>query len=107
MNIPVGKIDSTIAEYPSISRIEFLKNFANTVYKNNLIGSVAEGGVFEGDFAAVINECFPDRTLYLFDTFNGFDDKDLAFEKIEDNNHIQKARFNKKEFTMNIKKWKK
>lgn len=94
LNIPSNKIDATIAEYPTISRIEFLKNFSNMVYEKNLIGNVAEGGVFEGNFAAVINKYFPDRTLYLFDTFDGFNDNDLVYEKIDINKHIQKERFN-------------
>ena len=50
------------------------------VYKKGLEGSCAERGVFEGDFSAVINRFFPDRRLYLFDTFTGFDKRDLKKE---------------------------
>jgi O-methyltransferase len=59
----------------------FIKNFAEDVYESTLPGSVAEVGVFRGDVAAVINECFPDRRLYLFDTFEGFSVADVAVEK--------------------------
>jgi hypothetical protein len=41
---------------------------------------VAECGVFYGNFAAWINEYFPDRKLYLFDTFSGFDERDISAE---------------------------
>ena len=37
-----------------------------------LAGDVAEAGVFRGDFAQYINYAFPNRTLYLFDSFEGF-----------------------------------
>lgn len=37
-----------------------------------IAGDVAEAGVFRGDFAQYINYAFPDRTLYLFDSFEGF-----------------------------------
>ena len=42
--------------------------------------AVAELGVFRGEFAAEINRLFPDGELYLFDTFTGFDESDLAKE---------------------------
>lgn len=42
--------------------------------------AVAEGGVYRGDFASVINRCFPNSKLYLFDTFEGFDERDIAIE---------------------------
>ncbi len=43
--------------------------------------SVAEAGVFQGDFARIINKSYPNRTLYLFDTFEGFSEKDIEYEK--------------------------
>ncbi|MDR3328755.1 MAG: TylF/MycF family methyltransferase [Prevotellaceae bacterium] len=43
-------------------------------------GNVAELGVYRGGFASKINHVFPDKMLYLFDTFEGFDDKDVAVE---------------------------
>lgn len=41
--------------------------------KRNVVGSVAEVGVFRGEFAQYINYAFSDRICYLFDTFDGFD----------------------------------
>ena len=40
-------------------------------------GAVAELGVGVGTFAAMLNHYFPDRRIYLFDTFAGFDARDL------------------------------
>jgi len=42
---------------------------------------VAELGVYKGKFARYINQYFPERRLYLFDTFEGFDNRDIAKEK--------------------------
>jgi len=44
-------------------------------------GNVAELGVYRGDFAKRLNQLFSDRKLYLFDTFTGFDNQDVATEK--------------------------
>ncbi|HRP90567.1 MAG TPA: TylF/MycF/NovP-related O-methyltransferase [Edaphocola sp.] len=44
-------------------------------------GNIAEVGVFRGDFAKRLNVLFPDKKLYLFDTFEGFSKDDVQFEK--------------------------
>jgi len=46
----------------------------------NVSGHIAECGVLRGHFAGYINEIFNDRKLYLFDTFSGFDIKDIREE---------------------------
>lgn len=50
---------------------------ANEIHRRNVPGSVAELGVDFGDTAKYINLYFPDRTCYLFDTFRGFDKRDI------------------------------
>jgi O-methyltransferase len=45
--------------------------------ENEVAGSVAELGVGTGSFAVVLNHQFPDRELHLFDTFTGFDPRDI------------------------------
>jgi O-methyltransferase len=50
------------------------------IVNNQVKGSVAELGIYKGDFAWRLNFLFADRTLYLFDTFSGFDAKDLKQE---------------------------
>ncbi len=53
-------------------RIETLRLNAEYIKQLNVKGSVAELGVYNGDFSKEINKYFGDRTLYLFDTFEGF-----------------------------------
>lgn len=74
-------------------RIWFLENFSE-IAKVNVAGAVAEVGVFRGAFAAEINRCFADRTLYLYDTFEGFDDRDIEMEAAlsEDINALRRWR---------------
>lgn len=83
MGIPAGKIDTCPVQILMQSRILFLKRFAERVYKEGISGSVAEAGVYRGDFARHINRYFPDRKCYLFDTFSGFTDYDIAREQKE------------------------
>jgi O-methyltransferase len=47
---------------------------------HGVAGAVAEVGVYRGFNASVMNHFFPDRTLYLFDTFQGFDSRDVAMD---------------------------
>lgn len=65
------------------SRIMFTERFAQVASSENLKGSVAEAGVYRGEFAKEINRIFPDYKLYLFDTFEGFIDEDIAKEQKE------------------------
>ncbi len=62
-------------------RVIWLKKYAESVYENGISGAVAEAGVNRGDFAEYINKYFYDRQLYLFDTFSGFDERDLEIER--------------------------
>jgi O-methyltransferase len=48
------------------------------ILARNTPGAIAELGVYKGEFAAVLNRLFPERKLYLFDTFEGFSENDLA-----------------------------
>jgi O-methyltransferase len=63
------------------ARVTGLKNTAQLIYDNHIPGATAELGVFQGDFAKEINILFPDRLLYLFDTFEEFPEKDVEKEK--------------------------
>lgn len=47
------------------------------IQRKQVVGAVAELGVYRGDFAVRLNTLFSDRKLYLFDTFTGFDAADL------------------------------
>lgn len=63
------------------ARKVFVEDFSKIVYEYSIQGSVAEVGVFQGDFAKIINRSFHDRKLYLFDTFTGFDKRDVVVEQ--------------------------
>lgn len=62
-------------------RLAFLKLISEEMKKQDIKGDIAELGVYKGDFAKHLNAEFPDRILHLFDTFSGFDARDIAFEK--------------------------
>lgn len=61
-------------------RICSLEAVADEIRLNGVPGSVAELGVYQGDFAKYIHAAFPDRKLFLFDTFEGFSEKDKSVD---------------------------
>ncbi|MCQ4637053.1 class I SAM-dependent methyltransferase [Anaerovorax odorimutans] len=61
-------------------RTATLLRMAERITEQNIPGSIAELGVYKGDTACVLNQRFPERRLYLFDTFQGFDSRDIATE---------------------------
>jgi len=58
-------------------RIGTLEMAAREIIRNNVEGSLAEVGVFKGDFSKEIVKLLPNRKMYLFDTFEGFDERDI------------------------------
>jgi O-methyltransferase len=63
-----------------IIRSSSLELVSLEIYDKKLAGNVAELGVYRGEFAEKINMAFPDRKMYLFDTFEGFNEKDVKTE---------------------------
>ncbi|MCX6284987.1 MAG: class I SAM-dependent methyltransferase [Bacteroidetes bacterium] len=51
--------------------------------KEQVAGAFAELGVYQGESARALHHMDPERKFYLFDTFEGFKDQDLAIEKGE------------------------
>ncbi|KAA9039245.1 class I SAM-dependent methyltransferase [Ginsengibacter hankyongi] len=70
-------IDKNYFDYIRIATLELISFEIN---KKNLRGNVAELGVYKGKFARYINLYFKERNLYLFDTFEGFDKRDVNKE---------------------------
>ena len=66
-------------------RWSIIETCSREIYKNRIQGAVAEAGVYKGGTARWINHLFPDRKLYLFDSFQGFDPSD---QKHDDNNGL-------------------
>lgn len=53
---------------------------ADEIIYNNVQGSCAEVGVYRGYFSKLINRKFPNKKMYLFDTFEGFDGNEIEKE---------------------------
>ena len=50
------------------------------IKERNITGSMAELGVYKGDFSKLFNLYLPKKKLYLFDTFEGFNtDRDVIW----------------------------
>jgi O-methyltransferase len=54
-------------------RIAALNSCVAMLRERNIRGNIAEVGVYKGAFAKLLNRYFPEKKLYLFDTFEGFD----------------------------------
>ncbi|MDR2793572.1 MAG: TylF/MycF family methyltransferase, partial [Treponema sp.] len=65
-----------------IIRSSSLELVSIEIYDKKIEGNVAELGVYRGEFAEKINKAFPDKKLYLFDTFEGFNEKDVEIETV-------------------------
>ncbi|MEP7158166.1 MAG: TylF/MycF/NovP-related O-methyltransferase [Chloroflexota bacterium] len=64
-------------------RLAALEMCAREITERSIVGAVAEVGVYRGEFASYINAAFAERTLYLFDTFEGFDKSQETREREE------------------------
>lgn len=64
-------------DYVRVSTVELI---SREIQENAIEGSVAELGVYRGDFTRVLSAYFNNKKLYLFDTFEGFDQKDITIE---------------------------
>lgn len=83
-------------DYNDYSRYRTLTLIANEIETNNIFGAVAEVGVYRGNFASMINICFKDRKLYLFDTFEGFAEHEEKYDLGKD--YIDNKFFSKYDF---------
>jgi hypothetical protein len=72
------KICSFKGDYFWSAHEEFIRGFARISSKRMYRGNVAELGVFRGATAAQLNKLFPNKKLFLFDTFEGFDPDELS-----------------------------
>lgn len=81
-------------------RMFWIRDFSKLCYEKELDGNVAECGVFRGDSAKFINKFFYDKTLYLFDTFEGFKKTDIEYEmRMQEPSYINGRFTNKEVFT--------
>ena len=69
--------------YPDKQRFFIFWLQIKRIQDQNIEGDFAELGVYKGESARLINAMAPGKRLHLFDTFEGFDEKDLKNEKGE------------------------
>ncbi|MDA7744683.1 TylF/MycF family methyltransferase [bacterium] len=62
-------------------RKDMLLLLCKSIATRKVEGAIAELGVFQGKTARLFHHYFPNRELYLFDTFSGFDKRDVQSEK--------------------------
>ena len=77
---PEERIICRFVDLNTRARRDCLEKIAMILEDKEVSGAVAELGVYRGDFAKVINTVFPERKLYLFDTFEGFPEEDMNYE---------------------------
>lgn len=61
-------------------RSRCLRHIVERIRRLEVPGDIAELGVYKGDTAWQLNAMMPERTMYLFDTFEGFDDRDAQVD---------------------------
>lgn len=61
-------------------RFRTFELMADEISRKGVDGEAAELGVYKGTFSRLINAKFPDRRLYLFDTFQSFDQEEYKEE---------------------------
>ena len=74
-------MNTFIEPYYDPVRLKALDYCKEQILKNNTEGSVGELGVSEGGFAKYIGLAFPDRALHLFDTFWGWEKKQVEYDQ--------------------------
>jgi O-methyltransferase len=86
LNIPAHKIITFWAANADDAanfemRIKWIEPFSTYINIHGITGSIAEAGVLAGNYSRHINRLFPDRRLYLFDTFEGYTPRDFEAER--------------------------
>lgn len=94
LGVPQEKIHTGYVTATVQSRIVFLERLAWMFQEKGIHGCVAECGVFMGEFAREINRVFPNHKFYLFDTFSGFDARDIAHEGKNEYSELGAGHFN-------------
>lgn len=83
-NIPIMEIDTTsfscaetFGEYVRYRTLELISYQIN---KKGIEGDIAEAGVYMGNFSKALHALFPNRRLYLYDTYEGFLKSDIDID---------------------------
>ncbi|MEK8196569.1 TylF/MycF/NovP-related O-methyltransferase [Lysinibacillus sp. FSL M8-0134] len=62
-------------------RVSTFELLVREIKEKKIKGSVAEVGVYQGHTSLLLSHLFSERKLYLFDTFEGFHESDVNFER--------------------------
>lgn len=65
-------------------RFRTFELMADEIRRKKISGAVAELGVYKGTFSRLINAKFPEKKLYLFDTFQSFDQNEYQEELVKE-----------------------
>lgn len=77
-NSPKNDKGDLVRLYFLLNQIEYIKN-------SNIPGNIAEVGVYKGTTSRLFHDSFPNREILLFDTFEGFDERDINYhEEVSD-----------------------
>jgi O-methyltransferase len=81
MQLPTfsAELHSQIISRDDYFRYATLGLAVQRIVNDNIKGSFAEVGVYQGTMSAFIHSMARERTYYLFDTFEGFPKKDVEF----------------------------
>lgn len=81
--IPGDTIERNVLELEpwDTVRRDMLILLLREVTERRVPGEMAELGVYKGNTARLIHHYVPERKLYLFDTFSGFDERDVQQER--------------------------
>jgi O-methyltransferase len=77
------------------TRVMTLNLICHQLIQKNIQGNIAELGVYQGSFSSLMSTCLPNKNIYLYDTFQGFDaslfntkfEKEILDSKLNDFNN--------------------
>ena len=67
--------------YFDFMRYRILGGTAEEIRRYDVQGDIAEAGVFQGFFTVKMHELLPERKMFLYDTFEGFNEKMIEGEE--------------------------
>lgn len=75
------------------TRRDMLALLLRTLLENEVAGDFAELGVYQGLTARLMHHYAPERTLHLFDTFEGFTDRNARAERLATGHDVPASQF--------------
>jgi O-methyltransferase len=75
------------------TRRDMLILLLRTIAEKNILGDIAEVGVYKGNTAKLFHYYMPEKKLHLFDTFQGFTERSVGMEKRKTQFNISKEQF--------------